>query len=197
MTRTLRFVLLAGCLAAMPSLVRGQSCQIYTYSDVWLDGNGNVVASNYTDGDSSCGNYSAYADVTITMPSGYSQYASATASCCTEAIASASILQEAGDGSVVGTNEVDFAFCGSATASLSSGISIKKTTWGPPPIVTNDQCIYVTLACAFGTPTCKSATPGITFVPSCPSYMLAQYLVVNGTCEFALGTAATGPGECN
>lgn len=76
-------------------------------------------------------------------------------------------------------------------------LAIRDTYWGPPPIETNDTCYYTILACSTGTPTCKSAPPGITFVPSCPNYMHGHNLVVNGVCEFSLGTAATGPGPCN
>ena len=74
---------------------------------------------------------------------------------------------------------------------------LTSTYYGPPPQVHNDTCYYTTLACSTGTPTCKQATPGITFVPSCPQYMRGTYVVFNGTCEFGVGTAAAGPGVCN
>lgn len=78
------------------------------------------------------------------------------------------------------------------------GISIKTTYWGPPATKTSTGCVYTTIACSTGTPTCKGATPGILFSSgTCPSYVKAENLVINGTCYFSSGTAATGPGPCD
>jgi len=76
-------------------------------------------------------------------------------------------------------------------------IKITNTYWGPPPIVVGDTCTYNILACSTGTATCKGATPALSFTEGCPSYVKAQYLVVNGTCDFSLVFSATGPGVCN
>ena len=89
-----------------------------------------------------------------------------------------------------GFNDVD-------SQQVARSVRISDTYWGPPPIVLQDGCIYNVLACSTGTPTCKSATPEISFFPGCPNYIHARYLVVGGTCDFAVATSATGPGPCN
>lgn len=78
-------------------------------------------------------------------------------------------------------------------------VKITTTYWGPPPIFSNGNCYYTTLACTNNTtPTCRSATTPGWLIPgaSCPSYARGSYLVVNGTCEFAVGFAATSGGPC-
>lgn len=45
------FVLLSSPFSA------AQSCQMYTYADMWFDNNGNAVVENYTDADQSCSAY--------------------------------------------------------------------------------------------------------------------------------------------
>jgi hypothetical protein len=46
-------------------------------------------------------------------------------------------------------------------------------------------------------PTCKTATPGILFTEGCPSYVKADYLVINGMCDYSEGAQANGPGPCD
>jgi hypothetical protein len=134
-----------------------QSCQMYSYSDMWLDDDGNAVAVNYTDANTSCGDYTAYADVAVTMPSGYSQFGSAMGTCCAEAISSASTSGEEGDGFINGNNEVDYS-CGSLLGSMNSPILIAiKTTYGENTL--GSQVIGNSRFCGY-TPNCtNNVTP--------------------------------------
>ena len=108
---------LAACIIAMLLVLTeptaAQSCgAIYQYSDMWADTGGNLVAENYTDGDSSCGDYSAYATVSIALPSGSSYYASGSAvTTFAEVLAQAAAGGENGDGSFDVFSEVDYT-CG-------------------------------------------------------------------------------------
>ena len=138
------FVLLAGIAILTPAIAAAQSCQMYSYSDIWLDENGNAVALNYTDA-SACGAYTAYATVTLTMPSGYFQTALASAPCCAEAIAAAAASQESGDGNVLGSNEVDTS-CGTL---IGSGTFPFRIHWGhdymwydDPLPITGNRCSW-------------------------------------------------------
>ena len=79
----------------------------------------------------------------------------------------------------------------------SFNIKLTSTYWGPPPIKVGDGCIYNVLACSTGVPTCKSATPALSFTMGCPDYVKVEYAVYNGTCEFGLVFTATKPGICN
>ena len=77
-------------------------------------------------------------------------------------------------------------------------VSIHTTYWGPPPMKTSGGCVYTTLACSTGKPTCKaSVVPGLSFTMGCPSYVKVKYLVENGTCYLSEGTSTTGPGVCD
>ena len=131
MKKRLLFVLLSVLVPSAfmnPASAQAQTCQMYTYSDLSLDGSGNVVAINYTDGDAACGSYSAYADVTLTMPSGYAQSASASGGCCAQAVALAVSSNENGDGTVFGNNNVE-ASCFSFTSFLSNYFRLARTTF--------------------------------------------------------------------
>jgi hypothetical protein len=80
---------------------------------------------------------------------------------------------------------------------VSLNVRISTTFWGPPVTVTNDVCFWGSLACSSGTPTCRTGI-GISFFPSCPNYVKANYLVINGSClGVHLTSAATGPGPCD
>jgi hypothetical protein len=58
-------------------------------------------------------------------------------------------------------------------------------------------CTYDNLACTSGTPTCTSGI-AIPLVNACPQYVLAAWLVLNGsTCVVSFVSAATGGGVCN
>ncbi len=74
-----------------------------------------------------------------------------------------------------------------------------STTYrGPPVVQTKDVCYWGSLACSVGTPTCTTGI-GVVFVPVCPAYVKANYLVINGS--YCLGihelTPASGPGPCD
>jgi hypothetical protein len=103
--------------------------------------------------------------------------------------------------------EIDFTgtvFCTVIGNNLYNGTttkhgSIKTAYWGPPVTITNDVCYYGSLACTAGThATCPNGT-GVTFVPACPAYVKADWLVMDGgqCVPPALINAATGPGPCN
>lgn len=79
-------------------------CGLYTYQDMWLDDAGNAVADNYTQ--ASCSRSSAYADVHVSMPSGYQVAASATGTTTAEAVAQSVTGAENGEGRFWGYNEV-------------------------------------------------------------------------------------------
>ncbi|MFI5090504.1 MAG: hypothetical protein ACHP7P_10640 [Terriglobales bacterium] len=76
-------------------------------------------------------------------------------------------------------------------------VRISTTWWGPPVVQTKDVCYWGSLACSAGTPTCTTGI-GVVFVPVCPAYVEANYLVINGQC-FGVHplTEASGPGPCN
>lgn len=82
--------------------------------------------------------------------------------------------------------------------SVSEVFRIATTYRGPPVSVHFDVCYWGSVACSSGTPTCTSGV-GFIFVPSCPNYVAAEFLVANGIClPVALKmTAASGPGPCN
>lgn len=189
-------VALAMSLWLLP-LAEAQTCGgMYTYNEVGTDGSGEIIGENYTQASYSyCGDYTTRATVTLILPNGQ-QSNSASGASYAEAVASLP-AGSPGSASYDGDNEVDF-LCGDFLyGGFSDLFSIRDTYWGPPPIVQNDTCYYTRFACSTGTPTCKEAPPGISFVPSCPSYMRGRNLVVGGTCIFALGTAASGPGPCD
>ncbi|MGO9210528.1 MAG: hypothetical protein ACLPXM_17345 [Terriglobales bacterium] len=74
---------------------------------------------------------------------------------------------------------------------------ISTTYWGPPVVQTKDVCYWGSLACSVGTPTCTTGI-GVVFVPVCPAYVEANYLVISGQCfGVHLLTQASGPGPCN
>ena len=80
---------------------------------------------------------------------------------------------------------------------VSLNVRISTTFWGPPVTVTNNVCFWGSLACSSGTPTCRTGI-GVSFFPSCPNYVKANYLVINGGCfGVHLTSAATGPGPCD
>lgn len=83
-------------------------------------------------------------------------------------------------------------------------ISIKVTYWGPPPTVTVNSdsswsCTYKNRACTSGTPTCTKMMPALSFtMGGCPGYVKAEYVVVNGQCDFAIATdAGNAGGPCS
>jgi hypothetical protein len=79
-------------------------CGMYTYQDMWLDGSGDALGDNYTQV-TSCFGSSAYAEVHVTMPSGYQVAASASGSTSADAVALSSTSGESGDGAFSGYNE--------------------------------------------------------------------------------------------
>lgn len=119
-------------LTLSPILAVAQSCGIYTYQDMWVDDNGNAVGENLSEGDASCGEYTAFANVTLTMLSGNSQSGYGSGSPFAEALAAASTSGEQGDGLLDGSNEVDFS-CDSAFASFSLpfelDLAYSKSKW--------------------------------------------------------------------
>lgn len=92
-------ILLGGVLPA------AAQCGMYTYRDLWLDDTGNAVGVNYTEA-ASCDGASSYAQVTVTMPSGSRNVASASGTCCAEAITESSSTAQEGEGVLAGFNEV-------------------------------------------------------------------------------------------
>jgi hypothetical protein len=88
-------------------------------------------------------------------------------------------------------------YCDSYQESFSWGLKLTTTFYGDP-YVQGDTCNYTTLACETGTPTCSTITfcPGFTFEDPCPEFMVGDWLVVNGTCEFCLGSGSDVPGSC-
>jgi hypothetical protein len=75
-------------------------------------------------------------------------------------------------------------------------IKFTRTYW-TGAIQMGDNCTYTILACSNATnPTCKSATPALSFTMGCPKYVKASYWVYNGTCVFAEVFTASGPGPC-
>jgi hypothetical protein len=164
-----RFVLVAGIAILTPAIAAAQSCQMHSYSDMWLDESGNAVAVNYTDA-SACGSYTAYADVTLTMPSGYSVSATASASCCAQAVSTASAMGETGEASVTGSNEVISA-CGtlfgtSVLPPIYIGGAYTKEVWNGGQF---EGWCSVNIACSN------------TSTPQCFSYEV--YVGQNGSCS--------------
>jgi hypothetical protein len=75
--------------------------ELYTYSDMWLADDGNIVADNYTDAEPCGAYYTTFADVTVSMPSGSSYYGSGSGfSSFAEALAEAATSSETSDGQV-------------------------------------------------------------------------------------------------
>ncbi len=113
MKRILCFAALALTLVLCSPSAVACSFGMYTYNDAWLDGDGNLVSENYTSGDTCSGaGYVAYADATVTLPSSNSYSASASGGSFAEAVTQAATANEqAGDGSVYTSNEVDYS-CG-------------------------------------------------------------------------------------
>ena len=76
-------------------------------------------------------------------------------------------------------------------------IRIATTYWGPPVLSDNGQCTYGSIQCSSGAPTCRSG-PGIRLTSTCPQYISADYLVVDGICISPyLAFTAQGPGPCS
>ncbi len=126
------FAILLAIVAASPSAtaqIDSVNCAMVTYSDQWADGGGNLVVLNSSGGTwtyQECGSYTAYADVEINMPSGYSQSASATGNWdFAEAIASAPSNQEQGQVSISGSNRLDYD-CG---LSLLASFLLTENLW--------------------------------------------------------------------
>jgi hypothetical protein len=181
-------------MSVIPSVAQ---CGMYTYQDVTVDSNGTVIGDNLVQA-TSCKQSSTSADAHITMPSGAQFAATSYGADVAEAVAYAPTVNEVGDGTFWGNNNASSDYCGYSDGSaFNFPLSIRTTTYGPRPIVSNDACYWTNLACAFGTPTCRQSTPGIVFAMSCPDYARAQWLVFKNTCIFAEARATTGPGECN
>ncbi|SRR5581483_1067880 len=123
-------------VALLPTGAQGQGCPMYAYSDMWVDGNGNAIASNYTQADTSCPSYWSYADVTVHLPSGSSQSASAAGSCCAEAVVALSATNEDGQGSIDFFNEASFS-CGTASFFANPVFSVRSgvdSIWYENPV---------------------------------------------------------------
>jgi hypothetical protein len=86
-----------------------------------------------------------------------------------------------------------------AVVGASVGIRISTSYWGPPVTRSfSGLCFYGSLACTPGTtPTCRTGI-GLGGYLTCPDYIKAEYLVVDGLCfGVHVSTAATGPGPCD
>lgn len=192
-------ILLAGIAVFSPALAPAQGCQMYTYSDMWLDDSANVVATNYTDADASCGDYSAYADVTVTMPSGYTVSASVNAGCCAEAITFAAASNEAGHGTVSGNNNVALAcgsFVGNFFVDMELALTQVKMRLGTEKNCSTEfgsvRCEYDTdLWCTPATSPPDYQPTGVRRVPQATP-LPAYYWMTLGLCDRILGL----PWEC-
>jgi hypothetical protein len=136
-------VIFAIVVICSPILALGQGCQMYTYSDAWLDADGTVVATNYTEGDRLCGEYTAYADVQVRLPSGYSGFGSSYHVCCAEATAAADASAQSGEAFAEGANEVIPACPPSLSGSFSAPIPLCLLNFSAPP--QNPSCDGTTI----------------------------------------------------
>jgi hypothetical protein len=102
MKRTGFLILCAiACVFMLPSSAKAsEACgELYTYSDMWVADDGNIVADNYTDAEPCGAYYTTFADITVSMPSGSSYYGSGSGfSSFAEALAEATASNESGDG---------------------------------------------------------------------------------------------------
>jgi hypothetical protein len=117
--------------------------ELYTYSDMWVADDGNIVADNYTDAEPCGAYYTTFADVTVSMPSGSSYYASQSGySTFAEALTQGNTANESGNGEVDVFSEVDYScgnsFFGSLTTPFTAyGCYCEQTNIAP---ITN-QCV--------------------------------------------------------
>lgn len=85
--------------------------------------------------------------------------------------------------------------CYDVQGSFAEVLALHVTYWGPPVRLVEGpytfNCEYGSLACTSGTPTCGE-TPTYGFYTSCPSIIIARYLVVGGaTCIVGAAFDAT------
>lgn len=115
--------------------------------------------------------------------------------------ASEAFVIASGDNDAVTEN--DLVYCSLANSPFSSAaftdtLRLTVSYWGPPVTIQNNLCYYGSLVC---TPPTTATCPngyGITFVPACPAYVRAEWLVSNVEgCIVSLVNAATGPGPCS
>ncbi len=133
-----------------PMLALADGCAMYTYRDQWIDGDGNAVFQNYVQGDDSCGTYSAYADVTLTLPNGSSVHGSSAGATFAEALAQGETSNPTGDGSIAEESDVDYA-CGTASNLLGSPVQFNgglEFIWYDDPVLIGVglQCGYTRIA---------------------------------------------------
>jgi hypothetical protein len=165
-----------------------------TFTDQWMSGT-KLYATASTDSEDV--DEVASADIQISGPSG----STSVASLCEWYYASVTKSLAL---TTAGTHHASSNHWTQSVANifLSEDIPVATRTayWGPPVMVQGDKCFYSGLACNPGTTaTCTGGygVTGITFVPNCPQYVKAQWLVVFGSCWHpAYTTAATGPGNC-
>jgi hypothetical protein len=185
---------------------------VYTYTDLWVDeGNNNLVAINFSDGESACGDYLAYADINISFPGSYTYFDSAYESCCAEALASGPI-SPGEEGSIDAFSEVDYDCGDSATFLVEEYISIKITvgqrTISEENVGGKKLCYYGTACTNTTTPACPNLGAWIRVQPLgsvCENYIRSSWLAVrypSGTnsfyvCFAGVSTATTGPGYCD
>jgi hypothetical protein len=177
---------------------------MYTYQNTWLDyginGNPLVLGENIT---SSCyPSTPALASVNFTMPSG--RFVNGPVNAYNYGVADALIgapldwpdgTVESGEAVYSGSNLLSFPTACFVSQPL---FRIAHTSFGPPPIETENFCIYTTITCSTGRPTCPAALPNILFAFGCPNYVQAAYLVVNGACIApGLERAKSGPAPCD
>jgi hypothetical protein len=206
---TILLAVVASPLLASAQTQTTTNCQMYTYSDQWVDEDGNLVALNTSNAQWvywECGEFSSYADSEIQMPSGYSQSASASAEdCCAEAIAFAPMGGESGDGTISGTNQVNYS-CGLTLTSLFNyefrwGHTLVKMSF--PRVETNcfttvfggtycDYDGYYWCTAATSPPLYKAT--GVREVPQVPLTATAWYWNALALCERPAGT--TIPWAC-
>jgi hypothetical protein len=79
-------------------------CGIYTYQNLFVDSNGNVLGDNFTQ--AQCSGSSSYAESHVNLPSGTQRWASANGAVTAEAVAHAlTTASDDGSGSFFGDND--------------------------------------------------------------------------------------------
>jgi hypothetical protein len=182
-----------------------------TYSSAWNDEN-NIYTSVLLDGSGSCNPLPGCpCDTTVHTPSlynrlgstgGWEQGPSGCPSC---------YLSYQNNKSVSTAPNVGFTWekSGQVICSVAgliysmafqpNSLSLRVSYWGPPVTRSGNTCYWGSLACTAGTTATCTTGYGIIFVPNCPDYIKATWLVYDGTncVPPAFVTTATGPGPCS
>lgn len=166
---------------------------------------------NFTDGVASCGEYTAYSEVNVSLPGPYTYFDSSYEACCAESIAYGPIAS-GDEGTVDEFNEVYYSSCGSY---ISSGLLVTiaiKITVGQNTIYddsgpgTTRYCYYAPSCTNTSTPACPNfgswLRVGVKGV-ACESFIRSNWLAVRFAggsyyvCFVGVSTATPGPGYCD